>query len=177
MTSEQFSLWLTKYLARIKGESNGLSANQVKTIKRKLKTVVITAILLLFASPAFGQNWFSPELPQMYDDNYMAKHAVIEQAESVKDVRNEIKELKQEITLLRQLLGKLLAKMPDPEPATHKVWRQVRPENWFDDGWELVEEPIHKRELQTCPACSGVGQLFSNGQYSTCPACHGIGKL
>ena len=40
MTPEQFTAWLEKYLARIKGESNGLTANQVKSIKRNLRKVV-----------------------------------------------------------------------------------------------------------------------------------------
>jgi len=39
MTSEQFTDWLAGYLKRVKSESNGLTANQVKTIKKNLAKV------------------------------------------------------------------------------------------------------------------------------------------
>jgi hypothetical protein len=38
-SAAEFTAWFEKYMARIKDESNGLSANQVKTIKLNLKKV------------------------------------------------------------------------------------------------------------------------------------------
>jgi hypothetical protein len=38
-SAAEFANWLDHYLKRIKDESNGLTANQVKTIKRNLKKV------------------------------------------------------------------------------------------------------------------------------------------
>ena len=79
------------------------------------------------------------------------RNAPVRQAEGLEGIQAELKALRQELVLLRQLLNQLLVKPVEPVQAvpTRKVWKQVRMpiqiEGMIDDGYELVEEPIRSK--------------------------------
>jgi len=104
----------------------------------------------VFSDFTFGQRPLSePDLQLMYDQHCTVKtRDKIKQSERARETCKELKELRKEIALLRDLIEKLLAKPPAVKTnhaITRKVWKQVRPsiqiEGMIDDGFELVDEP------------------------------------
>ncbi len=117
---------------------------------------VSALILACIAAAAFSQDLSTyhnlvANSVREYDDR-VQKSNPVRHADEIAELRSEIKALRIELALLRDLIQKSLAKPSTPTPTyvpTRKVWRQVREpiqiEGGIDDGYELVEEPIPVR--------------------------------